>query len=174
MLICRYWQIRSAIIIYLEIVLLMGLFSISEFIAGHGNFMGFRKHTTIWIPLRHCLGVSDHWKHVSSQHCLTSKYRLYDTPGPWKIGLISIWISIGQCFRRYMYIYGSRVHRLVHVYVPKQRASVGTCVRTEAPCIGRYHRLRRRQTITWAKTSESVPIVAKGVRHVCKGTTIDF
>ena len=28
--------------------------------------------------------------------------------------------------------------------------------------------------ITWAKTSESVPIVAKGVRHVCEGTTIDF
>ena len=31
----------------------------------------------------------------------------------------------------------------------------------------------RSRYITWAKTSESVPIVAKGVRHVCGGTTID-
>ena len=55
----------------------MGHFSISELIVGHGNFMGYIKHPIIWITLGHCLGVSEHWKHVSSQHCLTSIYRIY-------------------------------------------------------------------------------------------------
>ena len=45
---------------------------------------------------------------------------------------------------------------------PQEKMIEGTTDKGE----GRY--------ITWAKTSESVPIVAKGVRHVCAGTTIDF
>ena len=32
----------------------------------------------------------------------------------------------------------------------------------------------RTRYITWAKTSEPVPIIAKGVRHICGSTTIAF
>ena len=42
---------------------------------------------------------------------------------------------------------------------------------TSVPC-GPQTKERTRY-IAWAKTSESMPILAKGVRHVCGGT-IDF